>query len=143
MVCVLLLFLAASVSVAQEESASEVPTIPGLEEFIEARILEASGQYRSALQAYDRAMQAAPDQMEIKVSYAALLVEVGLGERAVEVLAEVGDELDGHGKRVRALALAQYSGRNPEYLDEAESALRDALAEREDDPNLQLSLGQG
>jgi Flp pilus assembly protein TadD len=139
--CVLLLF-AAPVSLAQEDSASDVPTLPGLVDFIEARVLEASGQYRSALQAYDRAMRAAPDLMEIKVSYAALLVEVGLGERAVDVLAGVGDGLDWHGKRVRALALAQYSGRSPEYLDEAETALRQALAEREDDPNLQLSLGQ-
>jgi Flp pilus assembly protein TadD len=124
-----------------ESYISDLSRTEGLPEFVEARILEASGQYRDAVAAYERAIEKQPSVLEIRVRYAALLVELGLAKRAVEVL-DVEGELDWYGRRVRALALARHSGRDPESLGEAEAALRLALDEREDDPNLQLGLAQ-
>jgi Flp pilus assembly protein TadD len=132
---------AGSAWASQEETVSGPSSTLGLEPFIEARILETSGRYRDAMRAYERALREEPSLLEIRVRYASLLVELGLAGRAVEVLDVVGD-LDWYGRRVRALALAQHSSRNEKFLGEAEVALRAALAEREDDPNLQLSLGQ-
>ncbi len=137
----LVLLLAGAAAAADSERAYGAPPMAGLEEFITAKILEANGQLRPASQAYERALRDAPEVTEVRVQYASLLVRVGLAERAVEVLDGVGD-LDVFGRRVRALALAQYSGRDPERLDEAEAALRSALEDLEDDPNLLLSLGQ-
>ena len=129
------------VAAAAEPYVSDLPRTQGLEEFVEARILEANGQYRDAVAAYERAIEKQPEVLEIRVRYASLLVELGLAKRAVEVL-DIQGELDWYGRRVQALALARYSGRNPESLGDAEVALRGALDEREDDPNLQLALAQ-
>ena len=139
---VLALICAAGQAVAAEEPyISDLSRTEGLPEFVEARILEASGQFRDAVAAYERAVEKQPSVLEIRVRYASLLVDLGLAKRAVEVL-DVEGELDWYGLRVRALALARHSGRNPESLAEAETALRLALDEREDDPNLQLGLAQ-
>jgi Flp pilus assembly protein TadD len=135
------LLLAASVAAAQESSVPSTPDPAGLADFVEARIKEADGAYREALEAYERAVAAEPDVDEIRVRYAALLVQVGLADRAIEVLEPVG-ELDWFGTRVRALALAQHAGREPQYLGDAELALRASLGERQEDPSLQLALGQ-
>jgi Flp pilus assembly protein TadD len=112
-----------------------------MSDFVEARILQSNGQFREAVAAYERAVEKQPSVLEIRVRYSSLLVELGLSKRAVEVLDVEGD-LDWYGQRVRALALARHSGRNPEALGDAEAALRLALDEREDDPNLQLALAQ-
>jgi Flp pilus assembly protein TadD len=135
------LMLTASLAAAQETSVPSAPDPAGLADFVEARIQEADGAYREALEAYERAVAAEPEVDEIRVRYAALLVQVGLADRAIEVLEPVG-ELDWFGTRVRALALAQHAGREPQYLGDAESAIRAALDERQEDPSLQLALGQ-
>ncbi len=113
----------------------------GLDDFVRARLLETGGDYRDAVNAYESAMQKAPDVTEIRIRYASLLLDLGQSERAVEVLDGAGD-LDWYGLRVLALALAQDSARNPESLEPAEEALRSALSERDDDPNLLLAMGQ-
>jgi tetratricopeptide (TPR) repeat protein len=136
-----LTLLAGLAPAAQEELRSDLQMTPGLPSFVEARMLQASGRYREAVQAYDRAVEQQPSVTEIRVQYAALLVELGLAKRAVDVLDAAG-ELDWYGRRVRALALARYSGQDPGSLGDAEAALRLALEERDDDPNLQLSLAQ-
>lgn len=125
---------------ADDPVAVAVPN-PGLEAFIRARVLESSGRYRDAVTSYQRAMEAAPGIREIRIRYASLLLDLGMSDRAVTVLNGSG-ELDWYGTRVLALALAQDSARNPETNKAAETALREALAERDDDPNLQLALGQ-
>lgn len=132
---------AAQAAETAESYISDLSRTEGLSEFVEACILEVNGQYRDAVAAYERAIEKQPSVLEIRVRYAALLVELGLAKRAVEVL-DVEGELDWYGRRVRALALARYSSREPELLDEADAALRLALEEREDDPNLQLGLAQ-
>jgi len=126
---------------ADDETDAARPSVPGLTDFIQARILESEGQYRDAVEAYELAMEAAPDVQEIRVRFASLLLDLGLADRAVMVVGEE-TELDWYGRRVLALALAQDSTANPESLQQAESALREALADRDDDPNLQLALGQ-
>jgi tetratricopeptide (TPR) repeat protein len=136
------LVVAAVQAVAVDEPyISDLSRTEGLSEFVEARILETNGQYRDAVSAYERAIEKQPAVLEVRVRYASLLVELGLAKRAVEVL-DVEGELDWYGRRVRALALARHSGRNPEYLEDAEAALRVALEERDDEPNLQLGLAQ-
>jgi hypothetical protein len=75
----------------------------GVADFVAARLLESNGRYREALKSYERALQLDPDVLEIRVRYAALLLEVGLSQRAVEILG-TGGELDWYGRRVRALA---------------------------------------
>lgn len=117
------------------------PTVAGLEDFIQARILESDGQYRGAVESYQRAMDAAPDVQEIRVRYASLLLDLGMADRAVTVIGDQTD-LDWYGRRVLALALAQHSSARPQSLQKAEEALRAALADRDDDPNLQLALAQ-
>ena len=129
------------VGATEEPYVSNLSRTEGLSDFVEARILEANGQYREAVSAYERAVELQPSVLEIRVRYASLLVELGLAKRAVEVL-DLEGQLDWFGQRVRALALARHSGRDPKYLADAEVALRVALDEREDDPNLQLSLAQ-
>lgn len=113
----------------------------GLEMFLEARLLESEGRYREAVDAYEEALRLNSEQNEIRVRLAALLVQVGLVDRAADLLSD-SDGLDWYGLRVRALALAQLSARKPDLVDDAERAIRAALAERDDDPNLMLSLGQ-
>jgi len=113
----------------------------GLDDFVQARLLETGGNYRDAVKAYESALQKAPDVTEIRIRYASLLLDLGLSERAVEVL-DGADDLDWYGTRVLALAFAQDSASNPESLDKAEETLRAALSERDDDPNLLLAMGQ-
>lgn len=126
---------------AGEQDGAATALDPGIEPFIRARILESTGRYREAVTAYERALEAAPEIREIRIRFASLLLDLGLSDRAVTVL-EGSGELDWFGDRVLALALAQDSVRNPQSSEAAEEALRKALAERDDDPNLQLSLGQ-
>ncbi len=140
MVFVLVIGIAAVVGAGEEDGSPSAPA-PGLDAFIRARMLESSGKYREAVTAYQSALEAEPNVREIRIRYASLLLDLGLSDRAVTILADSG-ELDWYGTRVLALALAQDSARNPESTEAAEAALRKALAEREDDPNLQLSLGQ-
>jgi len=115
----------------------------GLDSFLKARLLESDGRYREALDTYAQALKESPSGVEIRVRYASLLTQVGLVDTAVKTLDEVAeDELDSFGLRTRALALAQMATRQPEMVGKAEAALRAALEERPDDPNLQLSLAQ-
>jgi len=124
-----------------EESRSEVELPPGLPTFLKARMLESAGQYREALELYDTSLKAAPEETEIRVAYASLLVTVGQVEQAVELLDEA-DELDWYGLRTRALSLARLVNQQPERLNEAEQAIRKALDGRPDDSNLELALAQ-
>jgi len=140
------LLLAAAVAIpcggaAGDEAAGDGRLPAGLETFLEARLLESEGRYREAVETYEEAVRLNPGQTEIRVRLAALLVQVGLADRAAGLLSDA-DELDWYGLRVRALALAQVSARQPELVDDAERAIRAALQERDDDPNLMLSLGQ-
>jgi Flp pilus assembly protein TadD len=112
-----------------------------LADFVQARVFESEGEYRSAVEAYQRAMEAAPGVREIRIRYASLLLDLGIADRAVSVIGDEQD-LDWFGRRILALALAQESAANPAYVERAVTALNAALAERDDDPNLQLSLGQ-
>ncbi len=114
---------------------------PGLTSFLEARLMESEERYREALAAYDRALAEDPSVIEVRIGFANLLFRLGMAERAVSLLDGV-DDLDWHGRRVLALALAQYSVQNPERMEDARYALEDVLDERDDDPNLQLALGQ-
>ncbi len=124
------------------QTTAEAPPVPaGLETFLEARLLESQGRYRDALEAYAKALQEAPDSIEVRVTYAALLGDLGLPDRAVALLAGRND-LDWYGQRTRALALAQLAARQPDELATAEAALRGALAERDDDPQVQLAYAQ-
>lgn len=129
----------AATGVAAEGSAMTLPN--GLEVFLHATILEASGEYREALTEYARALELAPDVTEVRVRYAALLQELGLVDTAVSVL-EPATDLDWYGLRTRALALAQLANQRPELVGEAEAALRGALDTRSEDPNLELALAQ-
>jgi predicted Zn-dependent protease len=131
-----------TVALGQGLPANQSAALPnGLEQYLEARILEAQGRFREAMEAYDRAVNAAPEVNEIRLAYANFLVDVGMAKRAVEILdgaADPGPE----GLRVRALALTQLSLRNPELLPRTEAALRSAIDSNPGDPNLQFSLAQ-
>ncbi len=120
---------------------AENPLPQGLERYLEARILEASGRFREAMEAYAGAVQEAPENNEIRLAYASFLVDVGMAKRAVEVL-DGASEPGPEGLRVRALALTQMSSREPELLAETEAALRSAIDSNEGDPNLLFSLAQ-
>jgi tetratricopeptide (TPR) repeat protein len=126
---------------AADPPALQPSAVAGLADFLQARVYETGGQYREAVEAYQRAVEAAPEIQEVRIRFASLLLDLGLADRAVEVIGDSTD-LDWYGRRVLALALAQESTADPASLQRAESALRDALADRDDDPNLQLSLGQ-
>jgi tetratricopeptide (TPR) repeat protein len=136
------IMIAASMAVAQGASADQGRSLPeGLELYLEARVLEANGRYREAMEAYDAAVREAPEVNEIRLAFATFLIDLGMAGRAVEVLdgaLEPGPE----GLHIRALALSQLSSRNPELLGEAEAALRSAIEENEGDPNLLFSLAQ-
>jgi Flp pilus assembly protein TadD len=138
-----LLAIGAALAAAQAgpEADSDPDFPPGLEAFLEARLLESEDRYREALAAYDRAFRANPEVMEIRIGYADLLFQVGMAEQSVALL-EGADGLDWHGRRVRALALAQDSIQRPERMEDARLALEEVLEERDDDPNLMLALGQ-
>jgi len=124
---------------ADEEAVGKLP--PGLAAFLEARLLESENSYREALAAYDRALAEDPSVIEVRIGFADLLFRLGMADRAVALLDGV-DGLDWHGRRVYALALAQYSVQHPDRMAEARQALEDVLDERDDDPNLLLALGQ-
>ncbi len=118
---------------------AELPS--GLEAYVEARVLEANGDYREAMESYQRAMGQAPDSREVRLAYANLLLNVGMSERALDLFQGLG-ELNPEELQVKALALAQLSSRRSEMVSDAETALRAAVAENPDDPNLLFALAQ-
>lgn len=125
-------------------AAAEPPTEPppeGLDTFLVARLLEAQGRYREALEGYGEALDQRPESAEVRVVYASLLADLGLADAAVELL-DGRDDLDWYGRRTLAMALAQQASRRPEVLPAATEALQTALAERDDDPQVQLALAQ-
>lgn len=140
---ILVLFCAAStVAVAGDDGGQQPLPLPnGLEAYLEARIMEANGDYRAAMGAYERAVQQAPDSDEVKIAFASFLVDVGMAEKAA-ILLEGSEDLNAEGLRVKALSLAQLSSRQTDLAGEAEAALRAALVETPDDPNLLFSLAQ-
>jgi Flp pilus assembly protein TadD len=123
---------------AQSDHTAE---LRGLHAFLEARTLESEGRLREAIDAYGEALRLAPERVEVRIRYASLMLDVGLADRALEVIGPA-NELDWYGTRVLGLALAQASARDPERLAEAESVLREALEVRDDDPNLRLAMAQ-
>lgn len=121
------------------DTAKSLPD--GLERYLEARILESNGRYREAMEAYASAVTEAPEVNEIRLAFASFLVDVGMAGRAVEVL-DGAPNPGPEGLRIRALALAQLSSRDPSILTKTEAALRLAIESNEGDPNLLLSLAQ-
>ena len=113
----------------------------GLELYLEARVLESNGRYREAMEAYAAAVEEAPEVNEIRLAFATFLVDVGMADRAVEVLDGAPDP-GPEGNRVVALALAQLSSQNPALLTKTEAALRLAIEGNEGDPSLLFSLAQ-
>jgi tetratricopeptide (TPR) repeat protein len=139
-------FLAAGVvpaaALEEDVATGDAVALPtGLETYLEARVLEANGRYREAMDAYAKAVLEAPDVTEVRLAYASLLVDIGMGERAVKLL-DGHDDLGAEGLRVRALALAQQVVRRPELAPEAESALRAASQAADSDPNILFALAQ-
>ncbi len=142
--CVLLGFLAglgwAGPAVQGETPVAEERVLPdGLETFLRAQQLENEENYREAAETYARAMEQAPEVNEIRVAYGSMLLDIGMPQRAIDVL-DGREDLDWYGKRVLALSLGQMSAQQAELLPKARTALEEALAERSDDPNLQLTL---
>ena len=109
--------------------------------YIQARLAEARGKYRQALDLYANALKADPKSGEIRISYASLLANVGLASQALEILGPVPD-LDWYGQKIRALSLAATAAASPESLGKAEKALEEVLAQRAGDPNVQMALVQ-
>jgi tetratricopeptide (TPR) repeat protein len=142
-VLIVLAFIgAASLAASQDLSEEQGQSLPnGLEEYLEARILESNGRFREAMEAYRRALREAPEVNEIRLAYATFLVDVGMAGRAVEVL-EGAPDPGPEGLRVRALALSQLSSRDAKFLEQAETALEAALEHNEGDPNLLFALAQ-
>ncbi len=127
---------------AEEVPAVEEQILPdGLETFLRARGLESEGNYRDAAETYTLAMKQAPEVNEIRVAFGSMLVDIGMPQRAIGVL-DGREDLDWYGKRALALALGQVSTQQAKLLPKARAALEDALAERSDDLNLQLTLAQ-
>ena len=134
--------VAAASAAADERSIEQSGGLPnGLESYLEARVLEANGRFREAMEAYARAVSEAPDVNEIRLAYGSFLVDVGMAARAVSLLEE-SEDLGPEGLRVRALALTQIAMRNPELVEKTEAALREAVAAEENDPNVLISLAQ-
>lgn len=132
----------AGLALPGESPAAEERALPdGLETFLRARWLESEGNYRDASEAYDQAVEQAPEVNEIRVAYASMLLDLAMPQRAIDVL-QGRENLDWYGKRTLALALGQTSTQKAEMLPEARVALEEALAERSDDPNLQLTFAQ-
>ncbi|MGD8441822.1 MAG: tetratricopeptide repeat protein, partial [Holophagae bacterium] len=123
------------------EASREAVLPPGLEDFLDARLLDSEHRFSEAMEAYERAVKADPSVVEVRVGYADLLLRLGMADRAVALLDGV-EGLDWYGRRTLALALAQYSLSNPDRAEDARAALEDVVDEREDDPNLLLALGQ-
>ncbi|MCG6963390.1 MAG: tetratricopeptide repeat protein [Acidobacteria bacterium] len=113
----------------------------GLDLFIKARLAEVGGDYKQALDLYKQALKQDPDRTEVRVSYASLLVDLGLASQALDVLAPVKN-LDWYGERTRALALAQLARRTTDDQAAAEKALKAALEGRPSDLTVQVSLAQ-
>lgn len=129
------------VSAAADE-VEDVHGLPGgLEAYLEARVFEANGRYREAMEAYELAIRDAPEVFEVRLSYASFLVDVGMAARAAELLAG-RDDLGPDGLRLRALALTQLSSRQPDLADETEAALRAAVEANEADASLLFALAQ-
>jgi tetratricopeptide (TPR) repeat protein len=127
---------------ADDLAPDQSETLPGgLEPYLEARLLEAQGRFREAMEAYEQAVREAPDVNEVRLAYASFLVDVGMADRAAGILKDVED-LDAEGLKVRALALAQLASRKPDLAEETEAALRAALAVQDADPNLLFALAQ-
>jgi len=127
---------------ADERTIRQSDGLPkGLGSYIEARVLEADGRFREAMDAYSRAVSEAPDVNEIRLAYASFLVDVGMAGRAVSLLEEM-ENPGPEGLRVRALALAQLSARDPDLVEKTEAALREAIEAEENDPNVLYSLAQ-
>lgn len=140
--CVALVVLTGPLRAQQPVDRSQEDRLPrGLVAFLEARLLESEERYREALAAYDRALQDDPSVLEVRIGFANLLFRLGMADRSVTLLDGI-DDLDWHGRRVFALALAQYSVQRPDRMEDARIALTDVLDERDDDPNLLLALGQ-
>ncbi len=114
---------------------------PALRIFLDARLAEVKGDYAQALDLYAKALEKAPDNSEIRVTYADLLLDVRLVDRALEVLPS-GDDLDWYGQRTRALVLALAAAQRPELQSEAVTALEKALDDRPDDATVELNLAQ-
>jgi tetratricopeptide (TPR) repeat protein len=136
---VLLITVAAMGESLPEVEKTALPD--GLEKYLEARILEASGRFREAMDAYERAIEAAPEVNEIRIAFAGFLVNIGMAKKSVDILDGAQDP-GPEGLRIRALALAQLSSHNPELLARTEAALRSALESNPGDPNLLISLAQ-
>jgi tetratricopeptide (TPR) repeat protein len=113
----------------------------GLEAYVAARVLEAEGRYREAIDAYARALAEAPEVGEVRRAYASMLLGIGMADRTLTVLG-ADDDLGPEGLQLRALALAQEAGRRPELAAEAEAALRAALEAQPGDPSLLFALAQ-
>ena len=133
---------AAVVTAIDETGGDDPPALPkGLETYLEARILEANGNYREAMDAYERAVEQAPDVDEVRIAFAGFLVDLGMAERAAKLL-EGRQDLSPEGLKIKALSLAQLSSRQSDLADEAEAALRVAIEDSPDDPNLLFGLAQ-
>ena len=136
------IMMAATMVVAEDVAKDPANGLPdGLELYLEARVLESNGRFREAMEAYAAALEEAPEVNEIRLAFATFLVDVGMAGRAVEVLDGAPDP-GPEGLRVRALAFAQLSSRDPSLLTRTEAALRSAIDSNEGDPNLLFSLAQ-
>ncbi len=128
---------------ALDEVVSRSSLPPGTGAYVEGTLAEARGEYRRAVELYEAAMEADPSSAEIRIALASLLVNLGLAERALEVLEPVpGERLDWYGLRAKGLALERLSSSNPLVLPRAEKVLRRVLEERSTDPNLVLALAR-
>ncbi|MCP4896021.1 MAG: tetratricopeptide repeat protein [bacterium] len=127
-------------SSAEVASEAEVPA--GLQDFLDATIAASRGDMDRAEALYKRSLETDPTQIEVRVRYAAMLLEFGRSAQAWELLKNHEMSDDWFSLRTRALVLAQVAGDKPELLGEAEVALNAAVDVRSDDPNLQLSLAQ-
>jgi len=133
-------------AVASQQEAAAHPEIveekslpAGLESFLEARSHELAGDYSEALKLYESAAVEAPEVEEIRVLEASLMLDLGMAGDAWMLLKDA-ENLDWYGLRIRALALTQLAGTDPERLPEARKALEELLQERPDDPNIEFAL---
>lgn len=140
-IAVLLTVVGSLIAQAPVDETQDDGFPPGLVAFLEARLLESEDRFREALESYEQALAEDPSVLEVRIAFADLLFRLGMPDRSVSLLDGV-EELDWHGRRVYALALAQFSTQRPERMEEARLALEEVLDERDDDPNLLLALGQ-
>jgi len=140
-VILLVLAVAGMVSAAVPPRVDSDALPQALDLYIKARLAEVGGDYRQALELYKKALEQDPSRTEVRVSYAALMVDLGLPDQAVQMLAPVKD-LDWYGERTRALALAQLARHKPGDRASAEAALRTVMDGRPSDLTVQLNLAQ-